>query len=53
VTVVIVEHDMEVIFSICSRVTVLHLGRILADGTPDEIRRIPEVITAYLGSAVE
>ncbi len=53
VTVLIVEHDMEVIFSICSRVTVLHLGRILADGTPDEIRRVPEVITAYLGSSVE
>ena len=53
VTVLLVEHDMEVIFSICSRVTVLHLGKILADGTPDEIRRIPEVITAYLGSTVE
>ena len=53
VTVLLVEHDMEVIFSICSRVTVLHLGKILADGTPDEIRRIPEVVTAYLGSSVE
>ncbi|MGE0715917.1 MAG: ABC transporter ATP-binding protein [Alphaproteobacteria bacterium] len=53
VTVLLVEHDMEVIFSICSRVTVLHLGRILADGAPDEIRRIPEVVTAYLGSTVE
>ncbi|MCC7273765.1 MAG: ABC transporter ATP-binding protein [Alphaproteobacteria bacterium] len=53
VTVLLVEHDMDVIFSICSRVTVLHLGKILADGTPDEIRRVPEVVTAYLGSTVE
>jgi branched-chain amino acid transport system ATP-binding protein len=52
VTVLIVEHDMEVIFSICSHLTVLHLGRILADGTPDEVRAMPEVITAYLGSSV-
>jgi branched-chain amino acid transport system ATP-binding protein len=52
VTVLLVEHDMEVVFSICDRITVLHLGKILAEGTPDEIRRIPEVVTAYLGSAV-
>lgn len=52
VTVLLVEHDMEVVFSICDRITVLHLGNILAEGTPDEIREIPEVITAYLGSTV-
>ncbi len=51
VTVLIVEHDMEVVFTICDRITVLQLGRVLAEGTPDEIRRSPEVITAYLGSA--
>ena len=51
VTVLIVEHDMEVVFSICDRITVLQLGRVLAEGTPDEIRRSPEVVTAYLGSA--
>ena len=53
VTVLLVEHDMEVVFSICDRITVLHLGRVLAEGTPDEIRKIPEVVTAYLGSTVE
>ena len=53
VTVLLVEHDMEVVFSICDRITVLHLGRVLAEGTPGEIRRIPEVVTAYLGSTVE
>jgi branched-chain amino acid transport system ATP-binding protein len=52
VTVLLVEHDMEVVFSICDRITVLHLGTILAEGTPDEIRGIPEVVTAYLGSSV-
>lgn len=51
VTVLLVEHDMEVVFSICDRITVLHLGAVLAEGTPDEVRSIPEVVTAYLGSA--
>jgi branched-chain amino acid transport system ATP-binding protein len=53
VTVLLVEHDMDVVFSICDRITVLHLGRVLAEGTPAEIRKIPEVVTAYLGSTVE
>jgi branched-chain amino acid transport system ATP-binding protein len=52
VTVLLVEHDMDVVFSICARITVLHLGRVLAEGTPEEIRAIPEVVTAYLGSTV-
>jgi len=52
VTVLLVEHDMEVVFSICDRITVLHLGAILAEGTPDQIRGIPEVVAAYLGSSV-
>lgn len=51
VTVLIVEHDMEVIFSICSHLTVLHLGKVLAEGTPAEVRAMPHVIAAYLGSA--
>ena len=51
VTVLLVEHDMDVVFSICDRITVLHLGRLLAEGAPDEIRRNREVVTAYLGSA--
>ncbi len=51
ITVVIVEHDMDVIFSICSKLTVLHLGKILAEGTPDEVRTMPKVIEAYLGSS--
>lgn len=51
ITVVIVEHDMDVIFSICSKLTVLHLGKILAEGSPDEVRSMPKVIEAYLGSS--
>lgn len=51
VTVLLVEHDMDVVFAICHRITVLHLGQVLAEGTPDEIRRMPQVVTAYLGSA--
>jgi branched-chain amino acid transport system ATP-binding protein len=50
VTVVLVEHDMDVVFSICGRITVLHLGAVLAEGTPEEIRNLPDVVTAYLGS---
>jgi branched-chain amino acid transport system ATP-binding protein len=51
VTVLLVEHDMDVVFSICERITVLHLGKVLAEGTPQEIKQIPQVVTAYLGSA--
>jgi len=51
VSVVIVEHDMDVIFSICDRIIVLQLGQILTAGTADEIRTDPDVVRAYLGSA--
>jgi branched-chain amino acid transport system ATP-binding protein len=51
VTVMIVEHDMDVIFTICDRITVLHLGRILAQGGAAEIQANAEVVRAYLGSA--
>ncbi len=50
VTVLLVEHDMDVVFSICHRITVLHLGAVLAEGTAEEIRNVPDVVTAYLGS---
>ena len=47
--VLLVEHHSDLIFSICHRITVLNLGKVLAKGTPDEIRRHPEVVSAYLG----
>ncbi len=49
-TLVVVEHDMDVVFSISDRVTVLHYGEILATGSPEEIREDQEVKKAYLGS---
>jgi branched-chain amino acid transport system ATP-binding protein len=52
VTVLIVEHDMDVIFSISDRITVLHLGKVLADGPGEEIRTNAEVVRAYLGTSV-
>jgi branched-chain amino acid transport system ATP-binding protein len=50
VTVLLVEHDMQVVFSICDRISVLHLGRTLSEGTCAEIRSNPTVISAYLGT---
>ena len=49
VTVVLVEHDMELVMDICDRIVVLNLGRKLAEGTPREIQENPEVVAAYLG----
>lgn len=48
-TLVIVEHDMGVVFDLADRISVLVYGRVLASGTPDEIRGNPEVQEAYLG----
>ena len=47
--VLLVEHHADLIFDICDRVTVLNLGKVLAAGTPDEIRSHREVVNAYLG----
>jgi branched-chain amino acid transport system ATP-binding protein len=48
-TVVIIEHDMDVVFSLADRITVLHYGQILATGPPAEIRQNQAVKDAYLG----
>lgn len=48
-TFVVIEHNMEFVMSLCSRVIVLAEGKILAEGTPSEVRANPGVIEAYLG----
>lgn len=49
ITVLLIEHDMDVVFDLVERITVLHLGRLVADGKPDEIRRDQRVQEIYLG----
>jgi len=48
-TVLIVEHDMEIVMELAERITVLHLGETLAEGTPDEVARNADVQRVYLG----
>jgi branched-chain amino acid transport system ATP-binding protein len=48
-TVLLVEHDMEVVFRLAHRITVLHRGAVIADGPPEAVRQDAEVQKAYLG----
>ena len=50
-TLLFTEHDMEVVFSISERIMVLHQGRLIAEGSPEEVRNNPDVKKVYLGEA--
>lgn len=50
VTFLVVEHNMEFVMGLCSRVMVMHHGARIADGMPDEVRKNPAVLEAYLGA---
>ena len=47
-TILIVEHDMQVVMTLANRITVLHYGAVLAEGTPAEIQQNPRVLEVYL-----
>jgi branched-chain amino acid transport system permease protein len=53
ITIILIEHHMDVVSELCNVVTVLDGGKVIAEGTPEEVKRDPKVIKAYLGSVQE
>jgi ABC-type branched-subunit amino acid transport system ATPase component len=52
-TIVLVEHDVPLVFELCSSVVVMETGAVVSSGTPDEVRRDPRALAAYLGASEE
>ncbi len=50
-TLLFTEHDMDVVFTIADKITVLHQGQVLAEGKPEEVKDDPDVQRIYLGEA--
>ena len=52
-TMIVIDHDMDALFELAQRITVLQEGRVLVEGTPEEIKANPAVQEAYLGGVLE
>jgi branched-chain amino acid transport system ATP-binding protein len=52
ITVLLIEHDMSLVMSICDRIAVLDHGELICDGSPSEVRNNPQVVEAYLGEDI-
>ncbi|MDR1660721.1 MAG: high-affinity branched-chain amino acid ABC transporter ATP-binding protein LivG, partial [Desulfovibrio sp.] len=52
ISIWMIEHQMKVVMALCQRLAVMDFGCTIAEGTPEEIRRDPQVIRAYLGDGV-
>ncbi len=53
ITLLLVEHDMRLVMGICERITVINQGTVIADGSPNQVSRDPDVIRVYLGEDME